>query len=197
MARSKITATTNDVITDAGSILWSFIIGEQLEFPITLTFIEDATLPYTFEAVVIEAANTSGQTTPPTTVEISGVQTVLTVRVPSYEGVWNASNAYNMEDLVLYNGLYYKLLDGVAYINATAPDVDPLWELSGKNIVYVQFPNTLGTTWNQAPEVDVPVYGFFELRVTEPSNPIYVKTWKPVRGMVELLFSPTHVVPDV
>jgi len=34
------------------------------------------------------------------------------------------------------------------------------------------------------------------LRVTE-SFGVYPRTWKPVRGMVELLFSPTHEVPDV
>ena len=197
MARSKLTNTSNDLITDSGAILWSFVIGEQLEYPITLTFIESAVSGYIFEAVVIEAANLPNQDTRPTTVEVAGIQTTLTVRIPTYIGVWSSGGAYNSEEVVQYSGLYYKLLTGAARVDPTPPDSDPAWELTTLNTVYVQFPSALGSTWAQAPEVEIPVYGFFELRVTEAANPIYIKTWKPVRGMIELLFSPTAVVPDV
>lgn len=197
MARSRINNTTDDLISDSGSVLWSFIKGEQLEFPVKLNFIDNVTAGYTYEAVVVEALNVSGQTEKPVTIRPNGVQTVLTVRVPTYRGLWDLSQAYNREEIVLYNGLYYKLLSGVARTNSTPPSSDPLWQVTTLDKVYLQFPAALASTWAVAPIVDAPVYGFFELRVTEPTNNIYRRTWKPVRGMVEILFSPTDIVPDV
>jgi hypothetical protein len=194
MARSRINTITNDLISDSGSVLWSFVKGEQLEFPITIDFIEDAN-DYTFEAVIVEGLNVSGQEEPPVTHKPSGIQTTLNVRLPNYQGTWNANNAYNAEDIVLHSSVYYRLTTGAGYINATTPDLDSNWEVTALNIIYVQFPSTIASTWAVAPLVNSPVYGFFELRVTEPNNPIIVKTWKPVRGMVEILFSPTDLVP--
>jgi len=197
MARSRINNTTDDLITDGGAVLWSFVKGEQLELPIKLDFIADATIGYSYEAVVMEAANIEGQqqTQRPISVQSNGVEDTLVVRVPTYRGTWDPPQAYNKEEVVLYNGTYYKLLNGAARINSTAPNLDPLWEETALNRIYVQFPETLANNWAVNPLVNSPVYGFFELRVTEPANPVFVKTWKPVRGMVEILFSPTHLVP--
>jgi hypothetical protein len=95
--------------------------------------------------------------------------------------------------------LYYKLLSGIAYIAATGvtPDIDSKWEVTQLNKIYVQFPTTLGTGWNVKPLPDSATYGFFELRVTEPADAIFTRTFKPVRGMVELLFSPTDDTPNM
>lgn len=196
MARSRLTDTTDDLIADSGAILWSFVKGEQLEYPITLNFLENAAAGYTYEAVVIEAQNEIDQTNRPSTVKVNGVQDKLVVRIPVMRGTWQASQAYNIEDVVYYDGKYYKLLSGAAYINTATPDTDPKWQETTANIIYVQFPASLGANYTQKPTVSSSVYGFFELRVTEPANPIFVRTWKPVRGMVELQFSPTDVVPD-
>lgn len=195
MARSKLINPTNDLISDDGAVLWSFVKGEQLEFPVTINFITNST-GYTYEAVVVEGDNISGQTTPPTTIKAGGVQTVLTVRVPSLVGTWNAPSAYTQAEVVLYNSKYYELKSGIARVSAITPDLDPLWTETTLNKVYIQFPSTLASTWAVQPIVGLPSYGFFELRVTEPANPVYRKTWKPVRGMVEILFSPTDIVPD-
>lgn len=195
MARARIVAPSNDLISDSGSVLWSFARGEQLEFPILMDFLEDATAGYVFEAVVVEALNVVNQEEKPVAIQPGGVETVLVLRLPNLIGTWSAVAAYNAEDVVLFETLYYKLLSGAGYVSAIEPDVNPLWELTTLNRAYVQFPNTLASTWNQQPNVDVPVYGYFELRVTEPSNPIFIKTWKPVRGLVELVFSPTDLVP--
>lgn len=197
MARSRINNTTNDLITDGGAVLWSFIKGEQLELPIKLDFIADATIGYSYEAVVMEAANIAGQqqTTRPVGVQANGVEDTLYVRVPVYRGTWDPPQAYNKEDVVLYNSKYYRLLTGAARVNSIVPNLDPLWEETALNRIYVQFPDTLANDWAVNPLVNSPVYGFFELRVTEPTNPVFIKTWKPVRGMVEILFSPTHLVP--
>ena len=53
----------------------------------------------------------------------------------------------------------------------------------------------LGNDYQVQPSVAGSTYGFFELRVTEPANPIFARTWKPIRGMVEIQFSPTDIVP--
>jgi hypothetical protein len=201
MARSRITDTRQDLITDNGSVLWSIVQGEQLEFPVVLNFIEDTSVKpfnnYIYEAVVIEAANVLGQTTRPTQVELGGVQTRLFVRLPIFLGTWSAPSAYNKEEVVSYSGKYYKLLGGVNRTNSTTPDLDPLWEETLLNRIYIQFPSTLSQDWLSAPpQVDSPVYGFFELRVTEPNDPVFIRTFKPIRGMVEILFSPTSQVAD-
>jgi hypothetical protein len=196
MARSKLTDSGDDLINDSGTVLWSFVKGEQLEFPVIINFIANPA-GYTFEAVVVEALNTTNQTAKPVAIQPGGIQTVLVVRVPTNRGTWDAGSAYNTEDVILYNGLYYKLLSGTARVSASLPNVDPLWEVTVLNKVYIQFPKTLGTTWSITGTVGFPTYGFFELRVTEPSNSILTKTWKPVRGMVEVLFSPTEIVADV
>lgn len=201
MARSRINSTTNDLITDGGAVLWSLIKGEQLEFPITLNFIEDASVKpnnnYTYEAVVIEADNISGQLDRPTTAKVNGVQTPLFVRLPLLIGNWQAVEAYNKEEIVKYNNKYYKLIQGSARVSSTTPDLDPFWEETVLNKIYVQFPASLASNWAVNPLVNSPVYGFFELRVTEPADPVFSRTFKPVRGMIEILFSPTTLVTDV
>lgn len=206
MARSRIlNPDVNDLISDAGNVLFSLVKGEQLEFPVTLNFVEDATNNYGFEAVIVEAANTTSHTgllvgeeyDRPTSIEPNGVQDTLVVRVPTNRGAWQDVQAYNREEVVSYNGLYYKLLEGAARVNSTTPDQDPLWAETLLNKIYVQFPSSLASTYAVQPTVKSPVYGFFELRVTEPTDSIYSRTWKPIRGMVEFLFSPTDIVPDV
>lgn len=196
MARSRLINTTDDLVTDSGAVLWSFVKGEQLEFPITMNFVENASAGYTYEGIVVEADNIYAQTERPVLVKTSGVQTQLIIRVPTNRGTWDAAQAYNREEIVYYNTKYYKLTAGVARTNTTIPSSDPLWIESGINIVYLQFPKTLASTWSVAPIVNCPVYGFFELRVTEPLDSVFRRTWKPVRGMVEILFSPSYSVDD-
>jgi hypothetical protein len=196
MARSRLINPAQDLIADEGAVLWSFVRGEQLEFPVTLNFVENVTAGYTYECVVVEALNTVGQTNAPTEVRPSGVTEQLNIRVPVYRGTWNATQAYNREEVVLYNNVYYKLLSGVAQTNATAPNVSTLWTATTLTKVYLQFPKTLGSTWSVQAQIGVPVYGFFELRVTEPPDGIFRRTWKPVRGLVEILYSPTFSVDD-
>ena len=191
MARSRLLDPAIDLITDGGDVLWSFVRGEQLEFPVTLNFVENVMAGYTYEAVVVEANNTVDQLTRPTAVKPSGVTNVLTVRVPTNRGNWDAASAYNKEEIVYYGAKYYKLLSGVALTSSTTPNLSTNWAETSLSKVYLQFPKTLGSTWSQVPTVSTPVYGFFELRVTEPQDNIFRRTWKPVRGMLELLFSPT------
>jgi hypothetical protein len=179
------------------------VIGEQLEFPITLSFISDASYKtttatdnYKYEAVVVEANNVVGQTTQPTAVKSGGVQTALFVRIPFYTGVWTgAAVTFNKEDVVLYNGVYYKKLTASS-VALTTPNLDSTnWEVTALNKIYIRFPKELGSTWSVAPTISTNSYGFFELRVTEPGS-AFPRTFKPVRGLIELLYSPTGVVTD-
>lgn len=196
MARSYITSPTDDLITDSGAVLWSFIHGEQLEFPITMNFVEDVTKAYQYEAKVVEALNVVDQIEPPIQVRPQGVVANLTVRVPVYRGVWNAPQAYNKEDVVKYSTKYYKLLGGAARVNSTTPDLDPWWVETSLSKVYIQFPKTLIQNWTVLPGPAYSVYGFFELRVTEPQDSVFTRTWKPIRGMVQIQFSPTYSGDD-
>lgn len=196
MARSRLTNPTDDLIQDSGSVLWSFVKGEQLEFPITLNFVEDVTAGYQYEAVVVEGANFPDTDEVPITIQTGGSQTKLNVRVPTNRGNWDANQAYNREEVVYYDGKHYKLDYGVARTSSLTPDVDPLWVESSLSRIYLQFPKTLAGNWSVSPTVGHPVYGFFELRVTEPTDGVFQRTWKPIRGMVQILFSPTEIVPD-
>ncbi len=196
MARSYITNPTEDLITDSGAVLWSFIKGEQLEFPITLNFVEDVTAGYTYEAKIIEANNVEGQVEAPSTVRPNGSVETLPMRIPTLRGNWQAIQAYNKEELVAYNGLHYKLVKGAARVSALTPDVDPYWVVTSLSKVFIQFPKTVGFSWAVQPQPGSSVYGFFELRVTEPEDSVFTRTWKPVRGMVQIMYSPTYSAED-
>ena len=206
MARSNILNATQDLQTDGGSVLWSIIQGEQLEFPITLNFIThthgDGTGPgsYIYEAVIMEADNVQGSDDIPTIAKPSGVNTTLTVRVPPNEGNWLANTQYDREDTVQYpsdSGTWYKLKQNRDNTSAVTPNTDTAYyELYVPNKVYVQFPAqlTLSPAWGVTPTTISKVRGFFELRVTEPTGGVYTRTWKPVRGLVEFSYSPTQLV---
>lgn len=196
MARSQVTDISQDIQSDDGSVLWSFIQGEQLEFTVTLNFLDDVSAGYTYEAVVVEANNVFDDATIPNVVKSGGVETTLVVRVPTNKGNWAAATAYTREDVVMYNGVTYKLASGTNRVSATPPSSDPYWVAYTNNKVYLQFPKTLSLnpTWAVQPTNKAPVYGFFELSVTEPTGGVYTRTWKPMRGIVSILFSPTEQV---
>jgi len=62
-----------------------------------------------------------------------------------------------------------------------------------KNTIFIRFNKELISDWTVKPTPGVPVYGFFELRVTEPAGD-FPKTWKPIRGLIQFGFSPTEAV---
>ena len=194
MARSRLLATSDDRIKDTGAVLWSFVKGEQLEEPIDLSFLSSDLNDYDYEAVVIEADNKEGQASPPLGVADLGSQTVLNVRQTQFEGAWSASTSYSRGQQVTYNGQLFEKMHGTGVISADVPPDDKSWAEAKPNRLYVQFPETLGDEWGVLPEVSSPIYGFFELQVTEKLG-LFKRKWKPARGVVEILFSPTHVVP--
>jgi hypothetical protein len=194
MARSPITEISEDLIEDAGSILWSVIQGEQLEFPVALSFLSLIDNTYTIEAVIIEGENDGLGTVPTTINQTDPIKDTLTVRLPVYHGVWNPSGSYVLGEYVSYGTAFYYLF-GNATVGLVPSDDSDNWELFTPNRIYVQFDSTLSTDYDVTPTVDTPIYGFFELAVTEPISTILQKTWKPVRGLVQFRFSPTSLVP--
>ena len=194
MARSSITDRTIQLNSDDGAVLWSIVQGEQRELAITITSLENIN-GYTFEATVIEAKNELTASIPKE-VKTGGITTVLEIRVPVYRGAFDTGSTYVYDDVVTYNDVSYrKTTAGNLAGVLTVPDTDTTnWETYTHNVVYLRFPKTFGDTWSPQPTPIRSVYGFFELSVTEPASPVaYVQTYKPVRGLVESLFSPTDL----
>jgi len=175
-------------------VLFSFVKGEQLEYPIELSFLSDVR-NYNYEAVLIEADNVDKQTDAPSTYKPDAVKTKLVVRVPVHRGPWDATANYSRDEVVSLDNVYYVRLTGNAVVDAIAPNVSPEWAPTARTYVWIQFLSTLGSDWKMMPTISTNTYGFFELRVTELGGS-FPKTWKPVRGMLSLLFSPTDIVPD-
>lgn len=199
MSRGSLTQAGADLISDNGGVLWQIVKGEQLEYPVVLNFLTNADAGYIYEAVVVEALNV-GDGQIPKTAKPSGVQTTLTVRQLTNAGNWNAATAYNAEVQYVYYSTtdkYYKRRPGTGtgVVDSTPPNTSLLWEEFAPNTVYIQFPMALGSTWSPQATAEFAMYGFFELRVTEPNTFVFPKTYKPVRGLVEIPYSPTDVVP--
>jgi hypothetical protein len=193
VARTTTTSATTGLVTDASSVLWSFTQGEQLEFNVTISFISDLT-DYIFEAVIIEADNTSAYKLRPTTVQANGKKLRLATRL---HDTWEPQRAYAAGELIRFGtSIYERVVSGVSF---SVPDTDTTnWVLNTKRSVsevFLRFPSTLSTNWTEKPTVNKNIYGFFELRITEPVL-VFPRTWKPVKGMIEIAFSPTALVND-
>jgi hypothetical protein len=65
---------------------------------------------------------------------------------------------------------------------------------AGSNVIKIRFPGSLIDTWEVKPTPDKAVYGFFDLSVGEPIASEFQKIYKPMSGLVEVGYSPTHHV---
>ena len=193
MARLS-TTTERDPFAD---VLFSIAKGEQIEYQTVIKGLDNME-QFEYEAVVVEANNELDQTQIPKSIKTAGAQTVLNVRVPNDRGAWLDTEEYDAGDMVSYGtDRYYVLKSGTAYSNIDSPASDDNWSEVAHNIIYVQIPATLASDWALQPTVNVPCYGFFEVRVSEPAGTLFTHTWKPIRGTIKVFFSPTDVVPDV
>jgi len=61
------------------------------------------------------------------------------------------------------------------------------------NSFKIVFPENLISTWGESPLPNKPVYGFFGLEIADDGVGVNQQIWKPVRGLVEILYSPTEV----
>jgi hypothetical protein len=194
MSRSSIRAPTQDLQSDPGSVLYSFVQGEQTSQEVALDFLLDAA-GYEYEAVIMEADNVEGLPEVPTKVKPLGKADTLVTRVRTDRGNWSPGASYNHDDLVSYLGAVYRLASNRAdgYTNEVVPPEDSRWIPSAKNIVIIHFHKLLSSDYAVQPTLDTPVYGFIELSVTEDFG-VFPQIWKPLRGAVSFSFSPTKLV---
>lgn len=191
MPRAAITSRRIDLNTDNGAVLWSIIQGEQFEVLLTLKYLTDIT-GMAFRAALAEGLNlvsTDDETTPPTTVRPGGVYNELSLRVPSL-APWSSLSSYVAGDLVLDNGKPFECIEAV--VGQPTTDTS-FWVPYVHNRIYLQFTKGLSTDWAVQPLPAAPVYGFFELSVTDTAT--FEATRKTVRGLAEFLFSPLLLVP--
>jgi hypothetical protein len=80
MARSKITSSSKDLITDNGAVLVSVVQGEQIHLELTLNWVTSLE-GYIIQAKVQEALN-DGKGTVPKDIQPGGVTTILPLLNP-------------------------------------------------------------------------------------------------------------------
>jgi len=184
MARSRIINPTDDLVSDSGSVLFSLIQGEQIEYPIVLEGLDLPPSEYDVTATLLEAANISMQTQLPTSLQPGGAITVVSIRSPAYRGEWQAAVFYATGELASYLGKYYLCLqDGSGQIPSALA-----WREVPAGLAYLRFASTASKDWAVQPAPDFNVYGFLEVRVEERTG-AFRRVWKPIRGMVEYQFT--------
>jgi len=194
MARSNITSISQNLRSDDGAVLFSLVKGEQIEFPINLSFVNIDIGDYTIACSILEGDNGDlGKA--PVTIQPGGISIHPEIRKPINLGDWDATTNYSYNEYVTYNAETYILIDTVGGISEVTPDVDDRWQVHIPTIVYIRIPKTLGDGWVESPEVDLPVYGFLEIIISEPVTTPFKQIWKDVRGLVAIRFSPTAVAP--
>lgn len=71
----------------------------------------------------------------------------------------------------------------------TLPIID---SVTTDNKFKLVIPETLIDSWAQQPTVDKPVYGFLGLEIDDGGVGNAKQVWKPLRGLVEVLYSPSE-----
>jgi hypothetical protein len=146
MARSKITSSSKDLITDDGSILVSLVHGEQTRISLTIGWITNLS-GYSVTCKVVEGDNVQDSGLVPIAPAVTPVVTTLTIL-----------------------------------------DVDP-----ADNSFEIVIPETLIDTWSTTPAVDKPIYGFIGLEIRDTGVGSDQQVWKPLRGLIQVRYSPTEV----
>jgi len=67
-------------------------------------------------------------------------------------------------------------------------DLDPQ-----DNMFSIVIPETLIDNWDTYPSIDKPIYGFIGLEIKDVGVGIEQQIWKPMRGLVQVRYSPTEV----
>jgi hypothetical protein len=60
------------------------------------------------------------------------------------------------------------------------------------NIFDIVIPQDLINTWDTYPSPDKPIYGFIDLEIADTGTGDNQQIWKPLRGVVEIRYSPTE-----
>jgi hypothetical protein len=61
------------------------------------------------------------------------------------------------------------------------------------NIFDIVIPQDLINTWDTFPAPDKPIYGFIDLEIADTGTGNNQQIWKPMRGLIEVRYSPTEI----
>ncbi len=61
------------------------------------------------------------------------------------------------------------------------------------NLFDIVIPQDLVNTWNTFPAPDKPIYGFIDLEIADTGVGNLQQIWKPMRGLIEVRYSPTEI----
>ena len=86
------------------------------------------------------------------------------------------------------------VLPATAATNPTITALDIIDTVSTDNVFDIVIPEDLIDSWATTPIPDKPVYGFIGLEIRDPGVGNEQLIWKPLRGLVEVRYSPTEVV---
>jgi hypothetical protein len=62
------------------------------------------------------------------------------------------------------------------------------------NTFVIVFPQTIASDWTVKPTPNNPVYGFIDLEIADAGVGNQQQVWKPLRGLIQVLYSPTEAV---
>jgi hypothetical protein len=144
MARSRITSSTKDLLSDDGAVLFSIVNGEQLQYKVTLNWITSMA-GFAKQCKIVEALNLGDGGIP---------------EMPRPNGV----------------------VTSLSFIDTNPND----------NIFHIVFPETLISGWTVKPTPTKSVYGYIDLEIVDTGSGINKQVWKPLRGLIEILYSPTE-----
>jgi hypothetical protein len=85
-------------------------------------------------------------------------------------------------------------LPATAATNPTITALDIIDTVSTDNVFDIVIPEGLIDSWATTPIPDKPVYGFIGLEIRDPGVGNEQLIWKPLRGLIEVRYSPTEVV---
>jgi len=77
----------------------------------------------------------------------------------------------------------------VGGISTTLPLIDTVID---DNTVEFVIPSSLIASWSKQPEPNLPVYGWIGVKLEDPGTGNEKQIWKFMRGLVEVLYSPTQ-----
>jgi len=109
-----------------------------------------------------------------------------------------ASWLTNMTGITITAKIVEGLNDGsgtVPSAQATTPVITTLTVLDADvtdNQFKIVLPENLIASWATQPSPDKPVYGFIGVEIADSGVGTEQQIWKPVRGLVEVLYSPTE-----
>ena len=75
--------------------------------------------------------------------------------------------------------------------NGVVRDLDLIIPASGGNNVIMVLPKDLGLNFDPQPQPDHSVFAYIDIEVSDTAVGVRKQIWKPFRGLVELLYSPT------